>query len=550
MSPRARALLRVADLTVQYPGRPSPALTRVSLGLDRGERILLLGPSGAGKTTFLLSLAGIIPQVIYAEATGTIDVDGVDARRTPPALLARSVGLLFQDPDAQLCMPTVEEEVAFGLENLEVAPDEMEPRIRGALDAVGLTPRRTLRIDRLSGGLKQRLALAAILAMAAPVLLLDEPTAHLDPRGTRGFFDVLERVTPAGFVLVEHKLEHVVPLITRVVALSPEGRVLVEGTPATMFGQHASLLDAAGIWLPPATRVAHAAGVGGNILTLEHLKATMGSSADTAHRVLRVLPSPRPPVTPGAAAISVSGLSYTYSRGPQALHDVTLRVAEGDFLALVGSNGSGKTTLALHLVGILQPPRASVTILGRDIATTLSWDIPSLIGYVFQNPEHQFITDTVLGEVRYTLRRRGLGESDATAEAHEVLTRYGLAPVADLHPYQLSQGAKRRLSVLTVLAAAPRVLVLDEPTFGQDARTNHALLAEMVRLNEQGLTILMITHDMDAVGQYARSVAIMHEGRITHQGAVANLPRYRDRLQEAGLELPFAMRVRTLAGAA
>src|SRR5712692_10042287 len=260
MSPRAKPLLRVADLTVQYPGRPSPVLAGLSLGLDRGERILLLGPSGAGKTTFLLSLAGIIPQVIYAETAGTIDVAGVDARNTPPALLARSVGLLFQDPDAQLCMPTVEEEVAFGLENLGVSSDAMELRIRSALDAVGLTSRRALRIDRLSGGLKQRLALADILAMAAPVLLLDEPTAHLDPRGTREFFDVLERITPPGLILVEHKLEHVVPLITRVVALNSEGRMLIEGVPATVFGQHAPLLDATGIWLPPATRVAHAAG--------------------------------------------------------------------------------------------------------------------------------------------------------------------------------------------------------------------------------------------------------------------------------------------------
>ncbi len=546
----AQPLLRVADLTVKYPGRPTPALAGLCLALDRGERVLLLGPSGAGKTTFLLSLAGIIPQVIYAEIAGTIDVVGVDASRTPPAFLARSVGLLFQDPDAQLCMPTVEEEVAFGLENLGVSPDAMELRIRGALDAVGLTSQRAFRIDRLSGGLKQRLALADILAMAPPVLLLDEPTAHLDPRGTREFFEVLEHITPSGLILVEHKLEHVLPLITRVVALSPEGRVLVEGVPGAVFGQHASLLDATGIWLPPATRVAQAAGLGGDILTLDHLHARIRSSADIAHRIFEALPSPRPPVARGPAAISVSGLSYTYTRGPQALHDITLRVVEGDFLALVGSNGSGKTTLALHLVGILQPPPARVTILGRDIANTPSREIPSLIGYVFQNPEHQFVTDTVLDEVRYTLRRQGLGESEATAGARKVLTRYGLAPVADLHPYQLSQGAKRRLSVLTVLAAAPKVLVLDEPTFGQDARTNHALLTEMVRLNEQGLTVLMITHDMDAVGQFARSVALMHEGRITHQAAVADLPRNYARLEEAGLELPFAMRVRALAGAA
>jgi energy-coupling factor transport system ATP-binding protein len=497
-----------------------------------------------------MSLAGIVPQVIYAKAAGRIDVESLDALRTPPAVLARSIGFLFQDPDAQLCMPTVEEEVAFGLENLGVSPDAMEPRIRSALDAVGLTSRRTVRIDRLSGGLRQRLALADILAMAAPLLLLDEPTAHLDPRGTREFFDVLDRISPSGLILVEHKLEHVVPLITRVMALTSEGRVLVEGSPETVFGEHVSLLEATGIWLPPAARIAHAAGVGDALHTLDGLDAAMHRSVDTARKVIQVLPSPRPPIVPGPAAIRVSALSYQYARGPQALHDITLRVTEGDFCALVGSNGSGKTTLALHLVGILRPPAGRVAILGRDIADTSAREIPSLIGYVFQNPEHQFVTESVLDEVRYTLRRQGLGESQATAEAQRVLARYELAYAADLHPYQLSQGAKRRLSVVTVLAAAPRVLVLDEPTFGQDARTNHALLAEMVRLNERGLTVLMITHDMEAVGQFARSVAIMHAGRIIHHGTVADLPRHRDRLEAAGLELPFAMRVRALVGVA
>lgn len=543
-------LLRVANLVVRYPGNPHPTLAGISLALNHGDRLLLLGPSGAGKTTFLLSLAGIVPQVIYADTRGRIDVDSLDALHTLPATLARSIGFLFQDPDAQLCMPTVEEEVAFGLENLGVLPEAMEPRIRIALDAVGLSSRRTVRIDRLSGGLRQRLALADVLAMGAPLLLLDEPTAHLDPSGTREFFDVLERISPPALILVEHKLEHVVPLITRVMALTTDGHVLVEGSPDVVFGQQTGLLEGAGIWLPPAVRIARAAGVGEAILTLDGLHAAMRSSMDTAHKIIQVLPAPRPPVAAGPAAISVSALSYQYARGPQALYDVTLHVAEGDFCALVGSNGSGKTTLALHLVGILQPPPGCVAILGQDIAQVSAKDIPPLIGYVFQNPEHQFVTDTVLDEVRYTLHRQGLGEPQATAEAQRVLPRYGLEDAASLHPYQLSQGAKRRLSVLTVLAAAPKVLVLDEPTFGQDARTNYALLAEMVRLNERGLTVLMITHDMEAVGQFARSVAIMHEGRIIHRGTVADLPRYRGRLDEAGLELPFAMRVRGLVGVA
>jgi len=222
---------------------------------------------------------------------------------------------------------------------------------------------------------------------------------------------------------------------------------------------------------------------------------------------------------------------------------VSLDVTEGDFLALVGANGSGKTTLALHLVGILRPPRGSVYILAQDMADVRAREVARLIGYVFQNPEHQFVTETVLDEVRYTLRFRGLGEPEATEQAVQTLRRYGLGAVRDLHPYQLSQGAKRRLSVVITLAAAPQVLVLDEPTFGQDARTNHELLAEMVRLNERGLTIMMITHDMEAVSRFARSVAIMNEGRITYQGSVADLPQQVARLHEAGLELPFRMRV-------
>ncbi len=537
-------MLRVTDLTVRYPGRPHPALSAVSLALDRGDRVLLLGPSGSGKTTLVLALAGIIPHVLPAELEGTVMVDGVDTRAALPAILAGHIGVVFQDPDAQICMSTVEEEIAFGLENLGVPPEAMDTRISTALDAVGMAQRRASRTDRLSGGLRQRLVLAAVLAMGTPILVLDEPTAHLDPQGTREFFAVLARLSPPGCVLIEHKLEHAVPLMTRVVAIGSDGRVLVEGDPSTVFGQHAGLLEAHGIWLPPATRVVRAAALDDEALTLDDLTALATSRPSVAERLMQALPVPRHPVPDGPAAIDIRNLSYAYPGGAAALREVSLSVPEGDFLALVGSNGSGKTTLALHLAGILPPPSGRVFVLGGDMAETPAREVAGLIGYVFQNPEHQFVTESVLDEVRYTPRVRGMGDRESLALAREMLGRFGLAAAADRHPYQLSQGEKRRLSVATVLIAAPRVVVLDEPTFGQDARTNHDLLAHMVQLNEQGVTILMITHDMEAVWQFARSVAIMHEGQIVHRGAVAELPQYRDHLRAAGLELPFAVRCR------
>ncbi len=537
-------MLRVTDLTVRYPGRPHPALSAVSLALDRGDRVLLLGPSGSGKTTLVLALAGIIPHVLPAELEGTVMVDGVDTRAALPAILAGHIGVVFQDPDAQICMSTVEEEIAFGLENLGVPPEAMDTRISTALDAVGMAQRRASRTDRLSGGLRQRLVLAAVLAMGTPILVLDEPTAHLDPQGTREFFAVRARLSPPGCVLIEHKLEHAVPLMTRVVAIGSDGRVLVEGDPSTVFGQHAGLLEAHGIWLPPATRVVRAAALDDEALTLDDLTALATSRPSVAERLMQALPVPRHPVPDGPAAIDIRNLSYAYPGGAAALREVSLSVPEGDFLALVGSNGSGKTTLALHLAGILPPPSGRVFVLGGDMAETPAREVAGLIGYVFQNPEHQFVTESVLDEVRYTPRVRGMGDRESLALAREMLGRFGLAAAADRHPYQLSQGEKRRLSVATVLIAAPRVVVLDEPTFGQDARTNHDLLAHMVQLNEQGVTILMITHDMEAVWQFARSVAIMHEGQIVHRGAVAELPQYRDHLRAAGLELPFAVRCR------
>lgn len=453
----------------RHAGRAAWAVRDATFRIDPGERVLLLGASGSGKSTLLHGLAGVLGGDEEGETTGRLLIDG------HPASAARGrSGLVLQDPDAQVILARVGDDVAFGCENLGVPRDEIWQRVRAGLDAVGLDVPLDRATKALSGGQKQRLALAGVMAMRPGLILLDEPTANLDPAGVAEVSGAVSRVaaeTGATLVVVEHRVDVWLPLVTRVIVLGAGG-VLADGAPGDVIARAGGALAEAGVWVPgrpPAFPPAPRATDGDVLLTAERLRVARQKGV---------------PVTP----------------------ETSLDIRAGEALALTGPNGAGKSTLGLTLAGLIRPHsgvvRASAALAEGAGDAPIAWTSRQLltrIGMVFQDPEHQILGRTVRDELEVGPRALGLDDDEMAARTSDLLGRLRLAHLADANPYTLSGGEKRRLTVAAALATRPRVLVLDEPTFGQDARTWAELVAILAGLRDAGSAIVTITHDMDVV---------------------------------------------------
>jgi energy-coupling factor transport system ATP-binding protein len=453
---------------IRHPGRRAWALRGVDLVIEAGQRVLLLGPSGAGKSTLLTAIAGL-DDPAAVETEGTLLVDELE-----PRLARDRSGLLFQDPEAQIVMARAGDEVAFGLENRCVPADAIWRRVDAALAAVDFPYDRDRPTHALSGGEQQRLAIAATLALAPGLLLLDEPTANLDPDAAAEIRAVVGQAVErlgATLVLVEHRVGEWLPIVDRVIVLEAGGGVMADGPPHTVFAEQGSQLADAGVWIPDQPPAAVARG--------------------------------RPP---GAETLVIAeDASYRYPdaamRDALAATSVSLRSSEA--VALVGPTGSGKSTLALLLAGLLSPSHGTVIAgealaAGRGHEPLAGWsarELASHVGTVFQDPEHQFLTGSVRDELLLGPRRGGVAAHEAGARADELLERLRLDHVAEANPFTLSGGEQRRLSVATALATAPRLLVLDEPTFGQDRRTWGELVHLLSALRDDGRGICVATHD-------------------------------------------------------
>jgi energy-coupling factor transport system ATP-binding protein len=528
-------LIGVQNLTARYPRAAAPALKDVTFRVERGETLLLLGPSGSGKSTIGLCLAGLVPDSIPAVMQGTILLEGQDASDLTVSERTARIGMVFQDPEAQFCMLTVEDEVAFGLENMAMPREEMEGRIREALDRVGLGERRRERVDRLSGGQKQRLALAGVLARRPDVLFLDEPTANLDPATRHEFFQWLGRLRrerpDLTIIIVEHILDDLIALVDRVLLLQSDGALFADDAPGRVFDTMDDELDRMGIWLPQVTALGHKLRQAGR--PLAHLPLTVEQAVQEFGPLIQRMAVVAPPhhdacgaplTRPGdASALSARHLTYSYAGGPPVLRDVSMNAPAGSFLAVVGPNGSGKTTLVSHFAGVLRARRNRVWLFDTDIATLSSEEIAAHVGFVFQNPEHQFVENSVESELAYSLRVRRRPAAEITRTVEQLLDTFGLTPLRHMNPFRLSQGQKRRLSVATMLAVGQDILILDEPTFGQDRHTAHALMERLCALHRAGVTIIVITHDMQLVADYAEQVAVLLQGQIEFTGAAPAL---------------------------
>lgn len=487
----------------RHAGRARPAVSGLDLDIRPGERVLLLGPSGAGKSTLLHALAGVLGDSTAAAASAAASADAEDSDETgsllidgaPPRARRGRAGLMQQDPETQVVLSRLGDDVAFGAENLSVPPADIWRRVGEALDDVGLGGLPLHHpTSSLSGGQKQRLALAGILAMRPGLLLLDEPTANLDPAGVLEVRDAVGRCldkTGATLVVVEHRVAVWKDLVDRIVVLQPgsatDSAVLLDGPPDLVLERARDMLISAGVWVPghvPATRARRGrtgpegdAGAGQLLLAAEELAVSRERPRRTG--LLRGFSTVIPvPVQSG----------------------ITARVRAGQALTITGPNGSGKSTFALTLAGLLSPVSGAVSATtelsagaGIDPYKWRAQQLIARIGTVFQEPEHQFVTGRVLDELMFGPRQLGRGEE----RVDELLERLRLRELVDANPYTLSGGEKRRLSVATVLAAHPQVLVLDEPTFGQDANTWAELASFLSELLDAGTAVVSVTHDAE-----------------------------------------------------
>ena len=475
----------------RHAGRKNAALSDVDLDIAPGERVLVLGPSGSGKSTLMGGLAGLLGGAEEGEATGTLTVDGV-----APAEARGRVGLLMQDPEAQVVLARVGDDVAFGMENLGVAREEIWPRVENSLEAVGLSVPLDHSTTELSGGQKQRLALASILAMGPGLLLLDEPTANLDPSGVAEVRAAVEKVvehTGATMVVVEHRVDVWASLVDRVIVVA-DGAIAADGPLDEVLAQQGDALRERGIWLPG-----------------DDVAAEVGPAPEV------------PPASSEAAPIArVTDLTIGYDASAPVRSGIDLTIERGVSTCIVGANGAGKSTFALTLAGLLPPLEGTVEVETSDgtAGDPHEWSSKQLLGrmsMVFQEPEYQFLAATVAEELAIGPRAAGMTDEEIAPLVDEHLEALGLTKLARANPMTLSGGEKRRLSVATALISAPELLILDEPTFGQDRGTWLGLVRLLRAALERGVTLVSITHDPAFVAAMGQRVVDL--GQVGTRGA-------------------------------
>ena len=517
----AGARVCARDWGWRHAGRKNPALSGVDLDIAPGERVLVLGPSGSGKSTLMGGLAGLLGGAEEGEATGTLTVDGV-----APAEARGRVGLLMQDPEAQVVLARVGDDVAFGMENLGVAREEIWPRVENSLEAVGLSVPLDHSTTELSGGQKQRLALASILAMGPGLLLLDEPTANLDPSGVaevRGAVEAVVERTGATMVVVEHRVDVWASLVDRVIVVA-DGAIAADGPLREVLEQQAATLRERGIWLPgddvaaevgPAPEVAPASSVGAEEGAEEGTQDDAENGAQTAAPIARV-----------------ADLTIGYDKAAPVRSGIDLTIERGVSTCIVGANGAGKSTFALTLAGLLPPLAGTVEVQTSDgtRGDPHEWSSKQLLGrmsMVFQEPEYQFLASTVAEELAIGPRAAGMTDDEIAPLVDEHLEALGLTKLARANPMTLSGGEKRRLSVATALISAPELLILDEPTFGQDRGTWLGLVRLLRAALARGVTLVSITHDPAFVAAMGQRVVDL--GQVGTRGGVPT-----DSADEAG----------------
>lgn len=553
--PQVPPAVRLDQVSFTYADAATPALRDASLAVRQGELVVIMGASGAGKSTLVKCFNRVIPAFQSGQFSGTIHLFGRRLLSEKVGELAGTVGMVFQDFESQLFSTTVRDEVVFGMEQIGVAPAEMQRRLNEVLAQVGLAGFESRDPATLSGGEKQRLAIAATLALRPRLLVLDEPTTDLDPQGRQEIFALLRQLRAQGYTLVV--VEHDIAAATaadRLVVLA-NGQIVATGPPDQLL-PHIDTLTHFGVRPHDFDRLFSALGVQHYPRDVEGAAQVLRAQRNSRARQASYPAQPAapqvssPPQQPGSSGTSpppllrLRAVSHYYAGAhAPAVAEVSLTITEGEFIALLGANGSGKTTLAKHCSGLLAPSRGHILLRGRELRTVPLARLVQEVGYVFQNPDHQLFAATVAEEVAFGLRNLGVQETEVRARVAEVLETVGLRAVSDRDPFLLDKGERQRLAVAAVLALRPRILILDEPTTGLDYREQRAMMELLRRLHRRGHAILIITHVPWVAAEYAERALVMAHGHLVWDGPLRELCARQDLCEQAAFRPPDITRL-------
>lgn len=508
-------IIQFKDFSWKYKASKDLVLNSIDLIINQGEFVGIMGPTGAGKSTLCSCINGLIPLRTRGWIKGNVEILGINTRTAKMHELGKRVGLIFQDPESQFIMMTVEDEIAIGLETLSLDRSEIKDRIEWALKLVGLEGFEEKSPEELSGGQKQRVAIASIMAMRPEILILDEPTSDLDPQGKREIFEILVSIRKEfdlTIILVSHDTKKIMEFCNRVILID-EGEIKLN-VPTSQLSNHEVLLNELGIFYPTS------------MINYEKMPEQKIESI--------------PEIKESDPIINVSDLSFTYPNQTQALKNINLKIFSNDFIALIGKNGSGKTTLIKHFNGLLKPQQGEVQLRNKPIKEYSITNISQIIGYCYQNPDHQLFKNTVREEIEFGLKNLKFHEHEIESRYNEITELLDLKKFEEMYKstFYLSKGVRQRLALASVLVLEPDILIIDEPTTGQDYRMIEEFMKILQDLHKRNRTIIIVTHDPRVIAKYSKEVIILDDGKLIKKVSTAEFLKDQELQQIAAYTPP------------